>query len=129
MATFDDEFMNSLVGNRDLQRFWSSVFNNQYKFIVDQAINTKSGNPTMDAALQEVAYDAADFIAGFNVRFPVDPSETEMFDPNSAKSINNLDVQWRELYSDTTKHFPAFRAMRDSKYFSISLDPALIYPG
>ena len=83
----------------------------------------------MDAALQEVAYDAADFIAGFNIRFPVDPSETEVFDSNSAESINNIDVQWRELYSDTTKHFPAFKAMLNPNYFSIALDPALIYPG
>ena len=127
-STFDNEFMNSLVGNRDLQRFWSSVFNNQFKFIVDQAINTKSGNPTMDNALQEAAYDAADFIAGFNVRFPVDPTETEVFDANSAESINNLDVQWRELYSDTTKHFPAFKAMLNPSYYSIALDTSLIYP-
>lgn len=128
MSTFDSEFMNSLVGNRDLQRFWSSVFNSQFKFIVDQAISTKSGNPTMDNALQEVAFDAADFIAGFNVRFPVDPAETEAFDANSAESINNLDVQWRELYSDTTKHFPAFRSMLDPHYYSIALDTSLIYP-
>ena len=39
-----------------------------------------------------------------------------------------IDDQWRELYSDTTKHFPAFRAKLDPHYFSIALDPHLIYP-
>jgi hypothetical protein len=28
LATFDGEFMNSLVGNKSLQRFWSTVINN-----------------------------------------------------------------------------------------------------
>ena len=129
LNTFDNEFMNSLVGNRDLQRFWSGIFNNQFAFITNAAENVKSGNPTMDAALQDTVYDAQNFIQQFNQRFPVDPNETEIFDPNSAESINNIDDQWRELYSDTTKHFPAFRSMLDPHYFSIALDPNLIYPG
>ena len=28
LDTFDGEFMNSLVGNKSLQRFWSTVINN-----------------------------------------------------------------------------------------------------
>ena len=129
LNTFDDDFMNSLVGNRDLQRFWSGIFNNQFQFIVNGAENAKSGNPTLDSALQDTVYDAQIFIQQFNQRFPVDPNETENFDPNSVESINNIDDQWRELYSDTTKHFPAFRAMLDPHYFSIALDINLIYPG
>ncbi len=129
LSTFDNEFMNSLVGNRDLQRFWSGIFNNQFAFIVNAADNVKTGNSTLDATLQDTVYDARDFIQQFNNRFPVDPNETETFDPNSVESINNIDDQWRELYSDTTKHFPAFRAMLDPHYFSIALDPNLIYPG
>lgn len=128
LDTFDDDFMNSLVGNRDLQRFWSGIFNNQFKFIVNNAQDVKSQNSTLNQALKGVVDEAYLFIEQFNNRFPVDPNENETFDPNSAQSINNLDDQWRELYSDTTKHFPAFLSMTDPHYFSIALDTNLIYP-
>lgn len=128
LDTFDDDFMNSLVGNRDLQRFWSGIFNNQFKFIVDSAQDVKSQNTTLNQVLNSVVDEAQLFIEQFNNRFPVDPNENEIFDPNSAQSINNLDDQWRELYSDTTKHFPAFLSMLDPHYFSIALDTNLIYP-
>lgn len=128
LDTFDDDFMNSLVGNRDLQRFWSGIFNNQFKFIVDSAQDVKSQNTTLNQVLNSVVDEAQLFIEQFNNRFPVDPNENEIFDLNSAQSINNLDDQWRELYSDTTKHFPAFLSMLDPHYFSIALDTNLIYP-
>ncbi len=128
LDTFDEDFMNSLVGDRNLQRFWSGVFNNQFKFIVDNAQGVKLQNSILNQSLQETIVDAYTFIQSFNNRFPVDPNENETFDPNSAQSINNLDDQWRELYSDTTKHFPAFLSMTDPHYYSIALDTNLIYP-
>lgn len=128
LATFDGEFMNSLVGNKSLQRFWSTVINNQLKFLADNAKNVQKTNTALDNALTDTIYDAEDFIRGYNQRFPVDPNIDDILDVNSAQSINMIDDQWRELYSDTTKHFPAFRAKLDQHYFSIALDPHLIYP-
>ena len=128
LATFDGEFMNSLVGNKSLQRFWSTVINNQLKFLVDNAKNVQKTNTALDNALTDTIYDAEDFIREYNQRFPVDPNVDDILDTNSAQSINMIDDQWRELYSDTTKHFPAFRAKLDPHYFSIALDPHLIYP-
>lgn len=128
LATFDGEFMNSLVGNKSLQRFWSTVVNNQLKFLADNAKNVQKTNTALDNALTDTIYDAEDFIREYNQRFPVDPNVDDILDVNSAQSINMIDDQWRELYSDTTKHFPAFRAKLDPHYFSIALDPHLIYP-
>lgn len=128
LATFDGEFMNSLVGNKSLQRFWSTVVNNQLKFLADNAKNVQKTNTALDNALTDTIYDAEDFIREYNQRFPVDPNVDDILDINSAQSINMIDDQWRELYSDTTKHFPAFRAKLDPHYFSIALDPHLIYP-
>lgn len=128
LATFDGEFMNSLVGNKSLQRFWSTVINNQLKFLADNAKNVQKTNTALDNALTNTIYDAEDFIREYNQRFPVDPNIDDILDINSAQSINMIDDQWRELYSDTTKHFPAFRAKLDPHYFSIALDPHLIYP-
>lgn len=128
LATFDGEFMNSLVGNKSLQRFWSTVVNNQLKFLADNAKNVQKTNTALDAALTDTIYDAEDFIREYNQRFPVDPNIDDVLDINNAQSINMIDDQWRELYSDTTKHFPAFRAKLDPHYFSIALDPHLIYP-
>ena len=128
LATFDGEFMNSLVGNKSLQRFWSTVINNQLKFLADNAKNIHKTNTALDNALTDTIYDAEDFIREYNQRFPVDPNTDDILDINSAQSINMIDDQWRELYSDTTKHFPAFRAKLDPHYFSIALDPHLIYP-
>ena len=128
LATFDGEFMNSLVGNKNLQRFWSTVINNQLKFLADNAKNVQKTNTALDNALTDTIYDAEDFIREYNQRFPVDPNVDDILDTNSAQSINMIDDQWRELYSDTTKHFPAFRAKLDPHYFSIALDPHLIYP-
>lgn len=128
LATFDGEFMNSLVGNKNLQRFWSTVINNQLKFLADNAKNVQKTNTALDNALTDTIYDAEDFIREYNQRFPVDPNVDDILDINSAQSINMIDDQWRELYSDTTKHFPAFRAKLDPHYFSIALDPHLIYP-
>lgn len=128
LATFDGEFMNSLVGNKSLQRFWSTVINNQLKFLADNAKNVQKTNTALDNALIDTIYDAEDFIREYNQRFPVDPNVDDILDTNSAQSINMIDDQWRELYSDTTKHFPAFRAKLDPHYFSIALDPHLIYP-
>lgn len=128
LATFDGEFMNSLVGNKSLQRFWSTVINNQLKFLADNAKNVQKTNTALDNALTDTIYDAEDFIREYNQRFPVDPNVDDILDANSAYSINMIDDQWRELYSDTTKHFPAFRAKLDPHYFSIALDPHLIYP-
>lgn len=128
LATFDGEFMNSLVGNKSLQRFWSTVINNQLKFLADNAKNLQKTNTALDNALTDTIYDANDFIREYNQRFPVDPNVDDILDTNSAQSINMIDDQWRELYSDTTKHFPAFRAKLDPHYFSIALDPHLIYP-
>lgn len=128
LATFDGEFMNSLVGNKGLQRFWSTVVNNQLKFLADNAKNVQKTNTALDAALTDTIYDAEDFIREYNQRFPVDPNVDDVLDVNNAQSINMIDDQWRELYSDTTKHFPAFRAKLDPHYFSIALDPHLIYP-
>lgn len=128
LATFDGEFMNSLVGNKSLQRFWSTVINNQLKFLTDNAKNVQKTNTALDNALTDTIYDAEDFIREYNQRFPVDPNVDDILDTNSAQSINMIDDQWRELYSDTTKHFPAFRAKLDPHYFSIALDPHLIYP-
>ena len=128
LATFDGEFMNSLVGNKSLQRFWSTVVNNQLKFLADSAKNVQKTNTALDAALTDTIYDAEDFIREYNQRFPVDPNVDDILDTNSAQSINMIDDQWRELYSDTTKHFPAFRSKLDPHYFSIALDPHLIYP-
>lgn len=128
LATFDGEFMNSLVGNKSLQRFWSTVINNQLKFLADNAKNIQKTNTALDNALTDTIYDAEDFIREYNQRFPVDPNIDDILDTNSAQSINMIDDQWRELYSDTTKHFPAFRAKLDPHYFSIALDPHLIYP-
>lgn len=128
LATFDVEFMNSLVGNKSLQRFWSTVINNQLKFLADNAKNVQKTNTALDNALTDTIYDAEDFIREYNQRFPVDPNVDDILDTNSAQSINMIDNQWRELYSDTTKHFPAFRAKLDPHYFSIALDPHLIYP-
>lgn len=128
LATFDGEFMNSLVGNKGLQRFWSTVINNQLKFLADNAKNVQKTNTALDNALTDTIYDAEDFIREYNQRFPVDPNIDDILDTNSAQSINMIDDQWRELYSDTTKHFPAFRAKLDPHYFSIALDPHLIYP-
>lgn len=128
LATFDGEFMNSLVGNKGLQRFWSTVINNQLKFLADNAKNVQKTNTALDNALTDTIYDAEDFIREYNQRFPVDPNIDDILDTNSAQSINMIDDQWRELYSDTTKHFPAFRAKLDPHYLSIALDPHLIYP-
>lgn len=128
LATFDGEFMNSLVGNKSLQRFWSTVINNQLKFLADNAKNVQKTNTALDNALTDTIYDAEDFIREYNQRFPVDPNVDDILDINSAQSINMIDDQWRELYSDTTKHFPAFRAKLDPHYLSIALDPHLIYP-
>lgn len=128
LATFDGEFMNSLVGNKSLQRFWSTIINNQLKFLADNAKNVQKTNTALDNALTNTIYDAEDFIREYNQRFPVDPNVDDILDINSAQSINMIDDQWRELYSDTTKHFPAFRAKLDPHYFSIALDPHLIYP-
>lgn len=128
LATFDGEFMNSLVGNKSLQRFWSTVINNQLKFLADNAKNVQKTNTALDNALTDTIYDAEDFIREYNQRFPVDPNVDDILDTNSAQSINMIDDKWRELYSDTTKHFPAFRAKLDPHYFSIALDPHLIYP-
>lgn len=128
LATFDGEFMNSLVGNKSLQRFWSTVINNQLKFLADNAKGVQKTNTALDNALTDTVYDAEDFIREYNQRFPVDPNIDDILDINSAQSINMIDDQWRELYSDTTKHFPAFRAKLDPHYFSIALDPHLIYP-
>ena len=128
LATFDGEFMNSLVGNKSLQRFWSAVINNQLKFLADNAKNVQKTNTALDNTLTDTIYDAEDFIREYNQRFPVDPNVDDILDINSAQSINMIDDQWRELYSDTTKHFPAFRAKLDPHYFSIALDPHLIYP-
>lgn len=128
LATFDGEFMNSLVGNKSLQRFWSTVINNQLKFLADNAKNVQKTNTALDNALTDTIYDAEDFIREYNQRFPVDPNIDDILDINNAQSINMIDDQWRELYSDTTKHFPAFRAKLDPHYFSIALDPHLIYP-
>lgn len=128
LDTFDGEFMNSLVGNKSLQRFWSTVINNQLKFLADNAKNVQKTNTALDNALTDTIYDAEDFIREYNQRFPVDPNVDEILDTNNAQSINMIDDQWRELYSDTTKHFPAFRAKLDPHYFSIALDPNLIYP-
>lgn len=128
LATFDGEFMNSLVGNKSLQRFWSTVINNQLKFLADNAKNVQKTNTALDNALTDTIYDAEDFIREYNQRFPVDPNVDDILDTNSAQSINMIDDQWRELYSDTTKHFPAFRAKLDPHYFSIALDLHLIYP-
>lgn len=128
LATFDGEFMNSLVGNKSLQRFWSTVINNQLKFLADNAKNVQKTNTALDNALTDTIYDAEDFIREYNQRFPVDPNVDDVLDTNNAQSINMIDDQWRELYSDTTKHFPAFRAKLDPHYFSIALDPHLIYP-
>ncbi len=128
LATFDGEFMNSLVGNKSLQRFWSTVINDQLKFLADNAKNVQKTNTALDNALTDTIYDAEDFIREYNQRFPVDPNIDDILDANSAQSINMIDDQWRELYSDTTKHFPAFRAKLDPHYFSIALDPHLIYP-
>lgn len=128
LATFDGEFMNSLVGNKSLQRFWSTVINNQLKFLVDNAKTVQKSNTALDNALTDTIYDAEDFIREYNQRFPVDPNVDDILDINNAQSINMIDDQWRELYSDTTKHFPAFRAKLDPHYFSIALDPHLIYP-
>lgn len=128
LDTFDGEFMNSLVGNKSLQRFWSTVINNQLKFLADNAKNVQKTNTALDNALTDTIYDAEDFIREYNQRFPVDPNVDEILDTNNAYSINMIDDQWRELYSDTTKHFPAFRAKLDPHYFSIALDPNLIYP-
>lgn len=128
LATFDGEFMNSLVGNKSLQRFWSAVVNNQLKFLADNAKNVQKTNTALDNALTDTIYDAEDFIREYNQRFPVDPNVDDILDTNNAQSINMIDDQWRELYSDTTKHFPAFRAKLDPHYFSIALDPHLIYP-
>lgn len=128
LATFDGEFMNSLVGNKSLQRFWSTVINNQLKFLADNAKNVQKTNTALDNALTDTIYDAEDFIREYNQRFPVNPNVDDILDTNSAQNINMIDDQWRELYSDTTKHFPAFRAKLDPHYFSIALDPHLIYP-
>ena len=128
LDTFDSEFMNILVGNKSLQRFWSTVINNQLKFLADNAKNVQKTNTALDNALTDTIYDAEDFIREYNQRFPVDPNVDEILDTNNAQSINMIDDQWRELYSDTTKHFPAFRAKLDPHYFSIALDPNLIYP-
>lgn len=128
LATFDGEFMNSLVGNKSLQRFWSTVINNQLKFLADNAKNIQKTNTSLDNALTNTIYNAEDFIREYNQRFPVDPNTDDILDTNSAQSINMIDDQWRELYSDTTKHFPAFRAKLDPHYFSIALDQHLIYP-
>lgn len=128
LDTFDGEFMNSLVGNKSLQRFWSTVINRQLKFLVDNAKSVQKTNTALDIALTNTIYGAEDFIREYNQRFPVDPNVDETLDINNAQSINMIDDQWRELYSDTTKHFPAFRAKLDSHYFSIALDPNLIYP-
>lgn len=128
LATFDGEFMNSLVGNKSLQRFWSTVINNQLKFLADNAKNVQKTNTALDNALTDTIYDAEDFIREYNQRFSVDPNIDDILDINNAQSINMIDDQWRELYSDTTKHFPAFRAKLDPHYFSIALDPHLIYP-
>lgn len=127
LAIFDGEFMNSLVGNKSLQRFWSTVINNQLKFLANNAKNVQKTNTALDNALTDTIYDAEDFIREYNQRFPVDPNVDDILDINSAQSINMIDDQWRELYSDTTKHFPAFRAKLDPHYFSIALDPHLIY--
>ena len=128
LDTFDGEFMNSLVGNKSLQRFWSTVINRQLKFLADNAKSVQKTNTALDTALVDTIYDAEDFIREYNQRFPVDPNVDEILDINNAQSINMIDDQWRELYSDTTKHFPAFRAKLDPHYFSIALDPNLIYP-
>ena len=128
LDTFDGEFMNSLVGNKSLQRFWSTVINRQLKFLADNAKSVQKTNTALDTALADTIYDAEDFIREYNQRFPVDPNVDEILDTNNAQSINMIDDQWRELYSDTTKHFPAFRAKLDPHYFSIALDPNLIYP-
>lgn len=128
LSTFDGEFMNSLVGNKSLQRFWSTIINRQLKFLADNAKSVQKTNTALDTALVDTIYDAEDFIREYNQRFPVDPNVDETLDINNAQSINMIDDQWRELYSDTAKHFPAFRAKLDPHYFSIALDPNLIYP-
>lgn len=124
--TFNEDFLNSLVGNKPLQRFWHGIFNTHLPKIIDAVRNLPQSNPTLASAMEQNAQEAESLIQKFNYRFPVDPNEDDVLNLDSAQSINDIDVQWRESHSDTTKHFPSFLSMQNPAYFSIALDPFLI---
>lgn len=130
LTTFNDDFMNSIVGNRPLQRFWSGVFNSQITQYANQLQNLPaSNNQAIDKAIQELIYNAQNFVQIYNTRFNVNPNEDDVINTSTPEGINSIDTTWRELYSDTTKHFPAFSSMNQSSaYFSVALDLNLIYP-
>lgn len=131
--TFRQDFFDTLVGNPDMQAFWSQLLNNILaNYHIVNAKNLIENYPTQDNAFNENFKDIISrcekFIQYFNDRFNIDPNVDTNIDVNSIKSINDIDINWVELHSSTDKHFASFlsRDRNWREYNKVATDPYLI---
>ena len=128
--TFNDQFLDNLVGNREMQAFWSQLLNNilgNYHLVNAEKLPS-TGNQNFDIPFKQIITQCRGLIAAFNLRFNVDQNVDTTIDPNSITSINDIDVNWVELHSSTDKHFASFlsKDRNYKQYRKVATDPYLI---
>lgn len=136
MSTFRSQFLDNLVGKPTLIAFWGGIFKNIVPYHIRNAEALLAQYPNYDQTTRQILTDvvsrAKAFLTYFNSRFTIDETATDTIDPNDADSINGINIDWHNFYTDNDMHYPALDAPARANfgfYTKVMNDPNLITNG
>lgn len=131
--SWTDTLMNHVVQDLDnheaLQEWYSSILNRYFSKLLDNAqAFADQQDPVVKAGIMTVVARGRQLVEAFNEAWGTLPDEDFPGPPaNEAERINRMPVRWKDLYTKSTAHSPAFDAMANSMiYYIMSTSPTFV---
>lgn len=131
IQTLEQHLFKDLDGDEKLQAWYSALLNNYFSKLLDSAEQMFNRKPTTpeEADLSkrglELVNKGRKFIEEFNLGWGTMPDENYPGPPaNEVEEINRMPIKWKDLYTVSDSHSPAFTQMRSNlPYIEMSKIP------
>ena len=119
--TLTNHVIQDLDNHEALQEWYSSILNRYFSKLLENAQDfANKQDPILKASVESVIKRGKAFIDQFNDQWGVFPDEDFPGPPaNEVEEINRMPVKWKDLYTKSTSHSPAFDAMANSTIYYI----------
>lgn len=127
--TLTNHVLQDLDNHEALQEWYSSILNRYFSKLLENAQDfADKQDPILKASIESVIKRGKAFIDQFNDQQGVFPDEDFPGPPaNEVEEINRMPVKWKDLYTKSTSHSPAFDAMANSTiYYIMSTSPTFV---
>ena len=135
MDTLYNHVMNDLDGHYALQEWYTSLLNNYFAALLENASEFAKSQPaSLRQGIENLVSQARNFITEFNDKWGTQP-DNDFQGPaaDQAERINRMRVRWKAKYGMTKKHWPSIDEMSEvgvppnrSFYYIMSISPTFV---